>query len=499
MLFVYKCAKLLFGTAMNEQLKCGTVGRRLGLNEAIYDMLSDERGGAMNICLTATLTSKQSLSYQHVHNALVSLAKRQPMLRATTTTAKNGDRYFDIKEIKDVVGMLNLSSSDVKSSDWKDVWFEYTNQQKGNGLLWRVVILQEEFNLDTKEYANTLMFCFNHSSTDGVSCVKFCNQFLKYLNEVANGATMDQEIRSLDILPYYHDIVTQKRTRYSILKFLLTFCHLRPVFRFVVKAMLSYYVKTIKCNPYYTQFPPSLFTSRFAGPNRLSTNVFTENETKNILQSCKVNQCTVTGALAAAANLAFCELVQDRMKESQNVKLKWEVVMNAQRHCDPKPHQDYLGYFVYDIDEFFMEYVSGTDIDFWKLAQKATKKIQDAVNAQQYVIRDTMFCETMKPKEILDLLDHDLLIRLSGCNFISSYGSFNFVTDNQQQTYKLYECFINDASLGFPGTFWHFNHTINGKMTWQITHNASRVNTQHAEMFAKLCFGRFNKIARDCV
>ena len=187
------------------------------------------------------------------------------------------------------------------------------------------------------------------------------------------------------------------------------------------------------------------------------------------------------------------------MKKSEDVKLKWDSVMNAQRFCDPKPHEDYLGYFVYDFDEFSMKYVSGSNVDFWKVAQEAAKEIQDAVKAEQYVIRDTMLCETMKPNEMFDLFDHDKIIRFSSCNFISSYGSFNFGTDHHKQTYKLYECFINDASLGFPGTFWHFNHTINGKMTWQITHNASRVQFEHAEMFVNLCFGRFIKIARGCV
>ena len=198
-------------------------------------------------------------------------------------------------------------------------------------------------------------------------------------------------------------------------------------------------------------------------------------------------------------NWSFCELVQGGMKKSEDVKLKWDSVMNAQRFCDPKPHEDYLGYFVYDFDEFSMKYVSGSNVDFWKVAQEAAKEIQDAVKAEQYVIRDTMLCETMKPNEMFDLFDHDKIIRFSSCNFISSYGSFNFGTDHQKQTYKLYECFINDASLGFPGTFWHFNHTINGKMTWQITHNASRVQFEHAEKFVNLCFGRFIKIARGCV
>jgi hypothetical protein len=116
------------------------------------DILSTEKSGTGNICVSISITSKQSLVHQH---ALLLLSKRQPMLRAVIAMA-NGHRYFEIKEINEV--MLDITTSDVKAFDWQSVWFEYTAKQSGNGLLWRVVILQEEFMQDTKDYANTLMF-----------------------------------------------------------------------------------------------------------------------------------------------------------------------------------------------------------------------------------------------------------------------------------------------------------------------------------------------------
>ena len=42
-----------------------------------------------------------------------------------------------------------------------------------------------------------------------------------------------------------------------------------------------------------------------------------------------------------------------------------------------------------------------------------------------------------------------------------------------------------------------FNHTVNGKMCWQIIHDESRVEYHHAKKFASLCFGRFIEIARS--
>ena len=492
---VYKFIKYMFGQGQ-KHLKPGTVGRRLGHQEALVDILSTERNGTGNICLTMSLISKQSLSHQHVHDALVLLAKRQPMLRAIITSMEDEDKYFEIKEISEVITMLNISISDVKASDWKDVWFEYTSKRRGHrDLLWRVVILQEEFMPDTKEYVNTLMFNFNHSSSDGVSCVKFCKQFLEHINEIASGSTsVDQEISSLNILPFSHDIVTQKRTWYSIVSFILACSGLQPILRFFVPRIISRVLQTTKCNPYYIQFPPRPGKSSFVGPSRLSTKAFTENETKNIVQACKSNNCTVTGAVMATAHLAICEFIHDGMKSSNDTELKCGIAINAQRLCDPKPDEDYLGLFVYVVDELYMKYETSC-VDFWAVAREATEKIHGLVNAERYVIRDTLIYETMKQRELVELFDPKLLLRHSCCNGLSSIGAFNFDQNLETQTYRLHESFVNSLAHGLPNTFLHFIHTINGKMTWSIVSDVSKVENHHAEKFATLCFDRFIEIA----
>ena len=83
---------------------------------------------------------------------------------------------------------------------------------------------------------------------------------------------------------------------------------------------------------------------------------------------------TVTGALTTPASLALCELIQDGIKDNEVAKIKWEFVANAQRFCDPKPHQDYLGFFVYTCDELYMKYEPSTDVVFGKWPKMQQKK-----------------------------------------------------------------------------------------------------------------------------
>ncbi|CAB3979897.1 Hypothetical predicted protein [Paramuricea clavata] len=443
-----------------------------------------------------TITSKESLLHEHVRDALVLLAKRQPMLRAVIATMADGDKYFEIKEMNEVIAMFDITISHVKASDWKDVWFEYTAKQRANGLLWRVVILQEQFKPDTRDYVNTLMFNFNHACTDGVSSVKFCKQFLNNMNELANGTgCVDQEISSLDLLPPFHQIVIRGRNWHLLYNFMLAYCGLRPILKFCTERLLDRFIEKKPNNPYHEQFPPKPHVPNSPIPSRLNVKFFTEGETKNIIQACKANNCTVTGAITTAAHLAFCELIQD--DKSKNMKLESIFAINGQRFCDPKPHEDYQGAFVYFNQELYMKYAPGAGVDFWKFAQNTTLRIKEFVRKEECVVEATVISEIMEPREHVKLFINDKLFPKSGCNFISSFGSFH-LGEQQHDTYKLHECIINNLIHNMNCTFFHFNYTINGKMTWQIVSNIT-VDSNHVEKFANLCFNRFSEMALGVV
>ncbi len=261
---LHKIVKSFPVSRTTTSLPQNTQRRRLGPSEELMDIISIEKLGSGNICLAISLTSKKSLVHQH----LVLLAKRQPMLRAVVTIV-DGNKYFEIKEINEVIIMLDITTSDVKASNWNDVWFAYTAKQRGNGLLWRVVILQEEFMPDTKDYANTLMFNFNHACTDGVSSVKFCKQFLDNMNDLANGTScVDQEVSSLDLLPYFHETVTRGRIWHSVFNFVLAYCGLRPILKFCFQKLSRRLAEKIPKNPYYEKFPAKISASQSPVPSR---------------------------------------------------------------------------------------------------------------------------------------------------------------------------------------------------------------------------------------
>ncbi|XP_028412154.1 uncharacterized protein LOC114534878 [Dendronephthya gigantea] len=488
--FIYLLYKIVTYITRETAKSCSNK-RRLGFSEDILDVFAAERSGVSNICLAISIKSKECLVRQHVCDALILLAKRQPMLRAVITTATNGDKYFEIKDIDEVITILDISTSDVKACDWQDVWYEYTAKLRGNGLLWRVVILQEEL-VDSQEYANTLMFNFNHSCMDGVSSIKFCKQFIANMNELANGtSSVDQEISSLDLLPEVHQIVTRGQIWHSLFNFLLTFCGVRPILKFCMKKMFACEIEKKPNNPYHEQFPPNPEANVSRAPCRLNVKVFSEKETSDIIQTCRANACTVTAAIITAAHLAFCKLLDG--EKSKDAKLSYPFAINGQRFCDPKPNDNYLGNFVYEHEDSYIKY-SGNDADFWQLARETTEKIKTDVKKAQFITEVTVMSALLKPVEILHLFVNEKLFPKSYCNFISSFGSFKFNVGDKG-VYKLHECFVNNHLNGFNCTFSHFNYTINGKMTWQIASNLT-VRTEHAETFANHCHDKLIEVTR---
>ena len=121
--------------------------------------------------------------------------------------------------------------------------------------------------------------------------------------------------------------------------------------------------------------------------------------------------------------------MQDGMKGGEGAKIKWEFVLDAKRRCEPIPHKEYMGSFVYVCHGPCMNYMSVANVDFWKVAHETTKEIQDSVKAEAYVTKGTVSGNIMEPKDSVDLFDRDMLIRSSTCNSISSLGSFDFGED----------------------------------------------------------------------
>ena len=505
--FVYNLLQYVMETILGKPPQHTTTKRPLGKLEMILDLVSQERQGTGNISLILTLRSAKKLTKAYIHDALVLLAKRQPMLRAIITnsssqsnnsTSKVEDKHLEIVDGEKISELIDFTNCEVKASEWQDVWNDIACKQRGNGLLWKARVLQEEFCPNEQCYTNTLVFTFCHCCIDGVSSIKFCEQFLYYLNEVGEGSLgSDEGISSLGLSSSVDDLVARKG--WSTWEFLGRSLGIFRIFKFMLKMFVRYSLNAKQRNPFFVQFPPNLEPPDSPRTN-LICKVFSEIETSNIVKACKLNKCTVTGALMAATHVSFCRLIEGKNDGGKSCKLEHDFAISGRRYCHPKPHDEYLGDFAL-ISPLILNYMAENKVDFWKLAQECTKRIQCLVKDERRVTGIIMLFDLFSIEKLANEffcpVNRQDVIRLSNCNMVSSAGSFDFRARAKNHTYKLHECLFNNTVHGMVGIFSHYNVTVNGKMSWSITYDPSKVvNSEQAEKFANLCFNFFIELTQ---
>ena len=267
-ILIFNGLKILLNKG-TESRQSATTRRRLGKHEILMNLQSEKRQGTVEVSLIFSLRSETKLHEKHVRQALVLLAKRQPMLRAIITTSpcslstasSKKDTFFDIIDGNEIASMIDFKSSEVKARHWQHVWNEVASKQRGTRLLWKGVMLKEEFLSEAKCYANTLIFNFNHCIVDGVSTMKFCQQFLHYLNGLAEGSfTSKDDVCSLGLAPSLMDLLTRKRPS-SLWQILARCLGISGLSRLIFKKAFRQSQSQKQRNPFFAQFPPNAKSS----------------------------------------------------------------------------------------------------------------------------------------------------------------------------------------------------------------------------------------------
>lgn len=490
LVFIYILARCVLKVAVHpDNFIVASSSRRMGKFEECMDILSNEREGTTNSCYVMTLHSKEKLTKSLVRNALLRLARRQPMLRAVIKTVsswswfrRNKEKHFEIIEPNKIADMIDLTTSEDDASQWQRSWHDIVIRRLETGLLWKIILFSEEYLPDSDNYLNTIIFRVNHCIIDGVSGMQLCKQFLNNLNNISeNQAALSEEISSLPLQSSFYDIIGNVRSRSWLWDFLESL-GIHYIYKFArrLKLFISLAYKPSKPFQFLLEQPS-------VEVHDMVYRIFPEKQTSQILEMCRSKGVTVTGALFAAAHIAFSKLMKTQNSFcDKKQKLTHGFPVNALRVCKPKPPVDYLGHFALSA----MLPICHNEDDFWSTAQAATGQIKTIIREGKYVSTELFKFDIFTPKEIVDEflapLDPSKKLKLLTENIISSAGAFTF-SNNGNAVYKLHGCLYYALCFGFPSFADHFNTTVNGKMSWVIMCD-NFVPRRIEEQFAKLCF-----------
>ena len=364
----------------NNSISLEKPGRAVGPLEKGLIINEEKRRASMIITLLR-LKSRAPLAPEMARKALILLAKRYPLLRMTIIKkSHNGGpvkEYFmeveDPGEIKFKV-LKDFSADDLEAviERESDIPLDFNF-----GPLWRAILLNEIYVAEKDTYKNAFVFTFHHVITDGRSILAMLEQLLCYLTMLYEG--QEVLVESMPFRPSTAHLMRHCCTPSVLDKTVFTVTQ-------ILSRFSAFLFKSPKPeNLFLSNYPP-VFTRNSAAPNKTSV-VYREmspDETLSLIKKCKMEKCSVHGAITAATHIAMAKILQNGNKKASDghMSIKSSCNVDLRKECRPEIERNE---FVLCVSSFRTEIKVSTDIkDFWQFAKECTRPVQWAFFTSQH-------------------------------------------------------------------------------------------------------------------
>ena len=364
----------------NNSFNLEKPGRAVGPLEKGLIINGEKRSTSLIITLLR-LKSRVPLDPEMARKALILLAKRYPLLRMKIVKkTHNGGpvkEYFmevdDPSEIKFEV-LKDFSADDLEAviERESDVPLDFNL-----GPLWRAILLNEIYVAEKDTYKNAIVFTFHHVITDGRSILAMLEQLLCYLTMLYEG--QEVLVESMPFRPSTAHLMRHSCTPSVLDKAVFTVTSILSRLRaFLFKSPNPQ-------NVFLSNYPP-VFTRNSAAPNKTSV-VYREvspGETLSLIKKCKMEKCSVHGAITAATHIAMAKILQNGNEKAPDgpMSIKSSCNVDLRKECCPEIERNE---FVLCVSSFRTEIKVSPDIkDFWKFAKECTRQVQRAFFTSQH-------------------------------------------------------------------------------------------------------------------
>ena len=337
------------------------------------------------------VTSDVPLTHKIINESLKHLMNMQTSLRMCVRR-KDDVLYFCKME----ADALNNIQAEVRNdTDWNSV----VDENRGGdildpeiGPLWKCIFLPNaKINNDTEEdllrYNCVVIFVQDHSMNDGVGTVEMMKNFMFILNQLLSENEVVTNL-SPPQLPYEY-FLYQKYPLSSFKKGLKLLIQTLVSFECVALCMLWMLSKFTK-----NVFRQVVGLEEDSSPHCVKSTkshlqILTREKTKNLVQACRNNGCTVQGAIQAASNVALLHILHGHGAKLP-LKLLNNVPMNMRRRMleSPAGHPGILYAAGVNYELEVEKGVLEPDVKcLWKLARDSTNILRAEIEKEQYVKR----------------------------------------------------------------------------------------------------------------
>ena len=448
----------------------GRLSRRLGFFEKLFLTMAEvqSRGSVATVLL---LESTVKLSKESLHNALLMVLKRFPLLRMRVTE-KREELYFE--EMEDPQRLDFTTIDDVTVDNWLEVFERQVNGEMFDvrkGPLWRVLLLKEVSYKSGSHgtYKNAIVFKFHHVIGDALAIFELKKKLLEYLDFVYY--QREFEVKSLPFRPPIEVLMGHQ---------------IKPKIWVNLNRKLNWFSGNPKPrNLYLAVFPPADRRSKrmtCVVPRSLDV-----NETSAIVKCSKANKCTVNGAVTAATHLAMARLL---LNNSQDLKtplfLDTTYTVNIRNECKPKIGSEEFG--LYATSNTLQMSIPSEDAGnetFWDFARECTNTVREGIrkgshlnflNRVQYV--DVKTLHAVNSNDVDHAFSQTLFL-------LMNLGSIQ-INQNQDSPYRFAGAHLGVKSDNNGYIFRHAMFTVNGKLYWSMDYFPHLTSKIQAEEFLDL-------------
>ena len=335
------------------------------------------------------ITSNLPLTEAVVNQTLKHLMNMHTLLRMCIRKNEEDILYFRNMETntKDKV------QAEIRNgTNWNTVVDENTTSaifDSENGPLWKCIFLPNAtMNNDSEKnlskYNCVVIFVQDHAINDGVGTMEMIKSFMIIVNQLLNKKAVDTKL-SLPVLPQEYFL----NKRYPISAFqkgLILLGQVITSFELIAACLIWIRIK-VTTNIFVQRVGLEEEKSQqFVKSSKSYLQILSKKETRNLVQACKNNRCTVQSAIQAASNVALAHILEKHGSQ-YSVNLMNFVPIDLRRILD-NPMAIQASAFgkrvLFELN--IAKHILQLDTkQLWKLARDIRKVVHTRIDKQQHL------------------------------------------------------------------------------------------------------------------
>ena len=294
-----------------------------------------------------------------------------------------------------------------------------------NSPLWKCIFLpnaamNNDLIEDILQHNCVVIFVQDHAINDRIGSVEMIKQFMSILNRLLDNKKVETPV-SPPVLPteYFlnqkHPMTAFQKSLKLLLQTLLSFKCTTPLLLWIINKFVIKNVNVEEDSPTKT--------------TRSYLQMISRKETKNLVQACRNNGCTVQGAIQAASSVALLHILRTEGKILPK-RINTSVTIDMRRRLLDDSAEFLTGTHAaqlrmgFDIGEEILQLDRSTTL-MWKFARQSTNVLHTQIKENQHLLNALMYVPAAFIEKHFSLLMKLGRLRHPYLLFVSSLGRFN--------------------------------------------------------------------------